>query len=501
VLPDLGVDAVNQTTFIDFVKEHIGKKYKFVESDDKLKQLLKHEGDRDPEVAQILFVSELKGSMMFKDICEAYLQRIERDFVPNENLTLGEHVLYTYEDIWSLFHEQYQHLALYQRVDRIKKVFTHVVKSRLKEILKQIEEKYEQQIEKAIYSISHDAKRRETVSSLMDEKEAALDAVKTEAKFVVKQFIAKFPKKDVFQHYMELLLDLTREKSCNLEPSRLQRLCADSLELLTKKRVDIEDAAALLYLQHRLFGMTGDKAKAVVIDEAQDFSVFQFFALKAVLGTELFTILGDLSQGIHAYRGVNDWQNVINHVFPNAELLVLEQSYRTTVEIMEFANQIIDQSNTPGLVLAKPVVRHGALPTVGTFTDAKKLYSKIVEHVEKARNAGMRSIAVIAKTLEECNKIKKQLQPCVNHVQLLQGEEDIDPEGIVIVPAHISKGLEFDVVFVANVADSYSMTDLDIKLLYVACTRPLHELHLYQVKERIQPLQDIPLSYFNRLSV
>lgn len=42
---------------------------------------------------------------------------------------------------------------------------------------------------------------------------------------------------------------------------------------------------------------------------------FQLYALKDVLNTSRFTILGDLSQGIYAYRGTSDWQDVIHDVF------------------------------------------------------------------------------------------------------------------------------------------------------------------------------------------
>lgn len=45
---------------------------------------------------------------------------------------------------------------------------------------------------------------------------------------------------------------------------------------------------------------------------------------------------------------------------------------------------------------------------------------------------------------------------------------------MVIVPFYLAKGLEFDVVMLSNVdSQRYGMGELDIKLLYVAMTRPL----------------------------
>jgi DNA helicase-2/ATP-dependent DNA helicase PcrA len=50
---------------------------------------------------------------------------------------------------------------------------------------------------------------------------------------------------------------------------------------------------------------------------------------------------------------------------------------------------------------------------------------------------------------------------------------------VVIVPSYLSKGLEFDAVLIVSLEDAYKEEELDIKLLYVGMTRPMHRLHLY----------------------
>ncbi|MFP3490755.1 DNA helicase UvrD, partial [Staphylococcus sp. SIMBA_130] len=76
-------------------------------------------------------------------------------------------------------------------------------------------------------------------------------------------------------------------------------------------------------------------------DEAQDFSPFQLALLMEVNRSQSFTILGDLAQGIHAYKGIHQWQE-FKDLFQKNELYIeLEQSYRSTLEIIEFANEII----------------------------------------------------------------------------------------------------------------------------------------------------------------
>jgi DNA helicase-2/ATP-dependent DNA helicase PcrA len=50
---------------------------------------------------------------------------------------------------------------------------------------------------------------------------------------------------------------------------------------------------------------------------------------------------------------------------------------------------------------------------------------------------------------------------------------------VVIIPSYLSKGLEFDAVLLVCMEEPYKQVDLDIKLLYVSMTRPMHRLYLY----------------------
>ncbi|WP_007024412.1 ATP-binding domain-containing protein [Saccharomonospora iraqiensis] len=50
--------------------------------------------------------------------------------------------------------------------------------------------------------------------------------------------------------------------------------------------------------------------------------------------------------------------------------------------------------------------------------------------------------------------------------------------GILVTSAHIAKGLEFDAVIVPEVdAENYA-NEMDKSMLYIACTRAMHELYL-----------------------
>ena len=227
--------------------------------------------------------------------------------------------------------------------------------------------------------------------------------------------------------------------------------------------------------------------KHIVIDEAQDFSAFQFYVLKKIVKDSSFTILGDLCQGIHSYRGVRQWEEIVNEVFEGkkCEFLTLEQSYRTTVEIMEAANNVIDKLENNALLKAKPVIRHGGPVELIQKTDTIEAAEDIVKRIKVLKKKGHKTIAVICKTIEECEQMLPLLKKADKDISIITGNEKEYKSGIVIVPSYLSKGLEFDVVIISNAnKENYTENELDIKLLYVAMTRPLHSLFIYFVGEK-----------------
>ncbi|MGG3694346.1 ATP-binding domain-containing protein [Heyndrickxia ginsengihumi] len=92
----------------------------------------------------------------------------------------------------------------------------------------------------------------------------------------------------------------------------------------------------------------------------------------------------------------------------------------------------------------------------------------------------MKTVAVIGKTNKECKKIVKLFQQYSDiHVQQLKENEEINSDNVVVVSSHLAKGLEFDAVILYAIDEVYQMEELDIKLLYVSMTRPLHRLVLF----------------------
>lgn len=237
----------------------------------------------------------------------------------------------------------------------------------------------------------------------------------------------------------------------------------------------LEDLAALYYLHAKIKGIDDKwKMRVVFIDEVQDYSYFQLAALKAGLETDMFTMVGDLAQGIHSYRSLTDWQPV-RELFPRATYATLQKSYRTTIEIMDVANDILMQMEED-LPLVEPVVRHGKKPE---FITSQQFDVNILEAIlAKIKANQHQSIALICKTTKEAQQLMQQLESSNISAQLLDENSGIDQQKLLVLPSHLAKGLEFDAVILATFDAPYTDTSLDRKLLYVALTRAMHELYL-----------------------
>ncbi|WP_129595917.1 RNA polymerase recycling motor HelD [Anaerophilus nitritogenes] len=497
VLPELGVEQVKQTTFIDFMKEIIGIKHKLINTDEKLITLIHTKNDDKSSTKNelIQWAASFKGSLTFKDLIDAYVEDLEEDFTPKENFQLENHIFFTAKKIKALF-KGYKHLPLYKRMAEVKKSLSNKLKYEKPHLLEEIENNYNQQIEYMRENVEPSEERRLKIVALIDERDEKLQCMKNDIKNLVKKYMNKFPKKDLLYYYQEII---TKEKSFEkylnhkIEKEKIQYLCNYSKELLGHKKIEVEDLAPLAYLKHRIFGFEKNiTINNVVIDEAQDFSLFQFYALRKILNTEMFTLLGDLSQGIHSYRAIDNWNEVLEQIFTKGKsnYMTLEQSYRTTIEIMNLANEIIKQYENPNIVLAQPVIRHGNKPQVKSFDSSPKLIEQLEKQVQSLQKEDFKSIALLCKTMDECLKVKKYLDKNKKiQAHLLNGEEESYEAGVVIVPSYLAKGLEFDVVFILNLEEKYLDQELDIKLLYVAMTRPMHRLYIFHVKNTMPLLE------------
>ena len=188
-----------------------------------------------------------------------------------------------------------------------------------------------------------------------------------------------------------------------------------------------------------------------------------------------FSIYGDLAQSLYEYKSIKSWDQV-KDALGNCELLNLEKSYRTTIEIMNEANKI---NKYLGYILAVPVIRHGEEVQ---YIKSRNIKDDIINIVSEMKNKGFQSIAIITKDEVQSRVVydfvKDKLQ-----VKKISDDDLKFEEGVCIIPSYLAKGLEFDAVIIPDVQDFDENNKSDMKLLYVSMTRALHVLNILYDKE------------------
>lgn len=241
---------------------------------------------------------------------------------------------------------------------------------------------------------------------------------------------------------------------------------------------DVYDLAALAYLYKRI--KENDpvrEASHVVIDEAQDFGMMAYQVLHYCLRDCTYTIMGDTSQNIHFSYGLNDWEELKKLILTGTydAFGVLRKSYRNTVEISDFANEILRHGDF-AIYPVEPVLRHGTAVRKEAFDDEAALLAAGVQTIKTWQAQGYETIAVVCRDEAEAADTARKLKQYVPVV-----EEDLETaefgEGVMVLPVAYTKGLEFDAVLLLDpTEEKYPENDGQVKLLYVAATRALHEL-------------------------
>ncbi|MDM5353591.1 RNA polymerase recycling motor HelD [Lysinibacillus sphaericus] len=469
VLPELGVDKICQTTFTDYVLSATKLKLKLQNPNEQLESLVTG-GNSQPTA----WIAEMKGSLYYRDVIERYIQKLEQDIAEQfEDVYIERYCIMRASHLKKLFLYEFSYMPIEKRLAHIKKVLASHVRQKKQSVLATLHKKYDEALGKALNGIRDDEKRRRVVTKFIDERDERIPAIEKEAKSTAAAYMRRFSKHNIKTLYRSLLTNA--ELLAELAPEWHYLEQQQFLQSHRKEQWALEDLAALYYLQARLKGIPDEwKMRVVFIDEVQDYSLFQLAALKTGLDTDMFTMVGDLAQGIHSYRSLTAWEPV-QGLFPRASFRTLQKSYRTTIEIMEVANEILAQMDEQ-LPLVEPVVRHGNVPS---FIQAEQFDAlKIKEIFDTIRQHGHRSIALICKTTVEAIMMQNDLTAHQLPAQLLTENDSINQEMLLVVPSHLAKGLEFDAVIVAAFHTPFYDTPIDRKLLYVALTRAMHELYL-----------------------
>ncbi|QTL97602.1 AAA family ATPase [Iocasia frigidifontis] len=243
----------------------------------------------------------------------------------------------------------------------------------------------------------------------------------------------------------------------------------EKLVLHKKGVLEWPDVYPFMYFHAALEGLKENRLiRHLIIDEMQDYTPVQYTVINKLFPCNK-TILGDFGQSINPnnIHALND----LRTIYPDAEFMELNKSYRSTFEIITFTKRI------QNVLDLKAIERHGDVPKIITCCDLEDELTKIKEEIIRFFKNKFVTLGIILKTNQEAQSLFDVLSKEYD-IQLLTLDSDKFTNGITITSVRMSKGLEFDEVLIPGANTKNYYTDFDRSLLYIACTRAMHRLTL-----------------------
>ncbi|ADZ84869.1 RNA polymerase recycling motor HelD [Cellulosilyticum lentocellum] len=484
ILPDLGVEHVVQTTFEAWALDKLGKGIKLGKQRDKLDTLLVEAEEK----AQILaLASKLRGSILFAKIIDKKLKRLEASIIAPEGIQYEGITIVSYKELQHMFLVSNGGLPLMTRVKLLGDYIKKKLQDKQADIKELIEQIYARKLKVLKASVTDIETIRQEIIALYDERDEKIKGIKKWSTAYTKAYIKNIalPSASAFYQQMFEEESLYKWLEGKMPEEALKSVIALIQGQLRKQFFETEDLGPLVYIQSQLYGLDDERQYAhIVVDEAQDLDEMKLLVLRKASTNDAFTLVGDLAQGIYGYKGINNWQRVMDRVFEGKSYHYFEMttSYRSTIEIIELANKVLGANKDHPVLLAQPVFRHGHRPElircISEMDRVNQIYNKIKVYEEQ----GLASICVITKDLAEGEDLYRALRKKGLEIEWLQDEEEQYNGQVAVMPSYLTKGLEFDAVLLYDVsASKFKAKDLDIKLLYVMITRALHELSMYTI--------------------
>jgi hypothetical protein len=266
------------------------------------------------------------------------------------------------------------------------------------------------------------------------------------------------------------------EDLSGIDPDRREALDGRPIDEDTPQALsgtlDVEDLPILLFLASRS-GAAGRRIAHLVVDEAEDVSLFELSVLGRQLAGRSVTIAGDESQ--QTFSSYAGWPEALAALgAERAGTVRLETTYRCPRPIAEVAHAVLGpiapaappRAGKDGAPVARfdfPTEAHAHLFLSGAIRD-------LLEREPRA------SVAVVAHAPEVARSIHRLLEDLPEARLALDGRFSFRP-GVDLTDVASVKGLEFDYVIVPDASARAYPDDPDARRrLHVAVTRAAHQL-------------------------
>ena len=404
VLPELGEENTSETTFSEFASHYI-KEFKNVESfSDFIEKYYTNKRDDED-----LIRFKLSNKMI--KVIENYVQEIDKNIKIIDNIET-KFSLIEKEYLNYLLKDRYNKMPIFERMDYIAE---HLCNK-----LGLISKKDRINITKKI---------KEVLSIKPDYKKLYKDL------FISDSFSSSF------------------NKSINLK--------------LNSKVINYDDALCFIYLKGLLNGFPySNLIKQVVIDEAQDYNEMQYIILTKIFKRASFTLLGDVNQTINPYQKYDNLEVLKNILDGNTKYVELSKTYRSSKEIIEFTNKILNLKHVSA------IRKEESVPVIKRYND--KYLKNDINYLKNK----YKSLAIITKDMLDAIKLYDLLKDDYKDISLVANNTSKFNRDLIIIPSYLSKGLEFDSV-ISYTSKNNLYTKREKYLYYVVLTRCQHELIVY----------------------
>ncbi|MBP2654034.1 MAG: Helicase superfamily 1 UvrD-related protein [Firmicutes bacterium] len=455
LLPEIDAADVRQMVWDDLVSTITRTEHKIAAN--KLLDLILSSGDKE-QIRLLEDTAQLKGSFSFTQVLDTYIEQKMQKFC----LKL---------EAISLFDNQLQISTTEQ----------------LNKLMEDIKAPYNERIRLLTRYITFRVNNFCEILEARQAKGGSEEQVKlrrAEAdKFLSKHF-KRWSPLNLLDAYREVFSNKAYFKPVKDRKYDFDAIRTHSLSILNTNQVEREDLAPLAYLTYLIDGWIHvAKFDHIVVDEAQDLNPFEFAILKQLSTNGSFTIMGDLSQGIHSYRSISNWNVLLKEIFADSHTAYREitYSYRSAKEIIDVSNRVMPQGHTRAI----PVYEIGRKPTAEKILSLEYGVTRIIERLKTFLEQGAKSIGIITKQEKDAFKLHAHLQQTaktegiVQPIHLVTDQLASYQGGISILPILLAKGLEFDAVIIWNASEKEFTPDpFNARLLYVALSRAMHSLHI-----------------------
>nr|WP_051530101.1 RNA polymerase recycling motor HelD [Anoxybacillus tepidamans] len=484
VLPELGEENMQQVTFQEYLDHRLSNEFEVEGPYEQLEYVLTASNDPSYETrnASIRF----KASTRFFETIQTYSQSLQLSGMLFKDMIFRGKPIITAKQMEERFYNNDAPPRLHNRLEKLvewlnKQLDEAEKLERTKSWVREEIELLSNEDYQKVYA--HLRKKRGFEEDSFIDYEKALARLVVQRKMKsLRKWIRTLRFIDTKGIYKQLFTDPTRIKQwmAGETPKKWEDICQLTVNMLDAGKLCYEDATPYLFLKELIQGFqTNSTIKHVFVDEAQDYSPFQFEFLKRLFPSARMTVLGDFNQAIFAHASeMVDFHTLKSLYGPDAtDAITLTRSYRSTRPIIEFTRGLV-----PGGERIIPFDRDGDRPVLEQLSNYTELHRSIASKVADLRNQGYNTIAIVCKSVAESIAAYEALSH-VEGIKLVKTGSTEYEQGVVVIPAYLAKGIEFDAVIIYNASAQIYGDESLRRLFYTACTRAMHYLHLYSVGE------------------